>query len=254
MEKVLIIVSVYNRKKITELVLENLFKYKKENSSLWVYNDHSTEYDNSFLEPLCDKVFLLQESNNIVIKNEKNKKGMGIAKLRWQQLRDFINTDYDFLYFTDNDALHDPEFENILLETYKRYKTKMPISLYDTVWHKHVQNHLKEDKNVYMRRYGAGISHFYDRNMVEKILSVLDNQTETPNYGWDYQVSDYMKLPMVVTKTSYVEHFGALEDSMHTQKGDWDRDRAINPTTYLKDIRNDIIEYLENKTTKKPQI
>jgi hypothetical protein len=105
-----------------------------------------------------------------------------------------------------------------------------------------------------MRRYGAGISHFYDRNMVEKILSVLDNQTETPNYGWDYQVSDYMKLPMVVTKTSYVEHFGALEDSMHTQKGDWDRDRAINPTTYLKDIRNDIIEYLENKTTKKPQI
>lgn len=78
--KILICLPVYNRKDITELVLENLNKYKGD-ATLWVYNDWSTEYDNDFLEPLCDKVFKLPPSNKVVIKNEKNVNGMGVQHL-----------------------------------------------------------------------------------------------------------------------------------------------------------------------------
>ena len=55
------------------------------------------------------------------------------------------------------------------------------------------------------------------------------------------------------TKTSYIEHFGADKSSMHTPEGQWDRDRAINPSEYLKNIRAQVISYLEG-SGEKPNI
>ena len=256
--KILICVPVYNRKTITELALENLQKYKGDGNELWVYNDWSSEYDNDFLEPLCDKVIKLPASNKIVVKNENNKNGMGVAYLRWQQFRDFLTDgSFDYIYFTDSDAIHDPNFINILLVNYNKYKLKngdkIPVCLYDTIWHSQPQNLLKNGTDVFMRKYAPGISHFYSKQMVKNIVDVLDTQKENPIYGWDYQTSDYLKLPFITTKTSYVEHFGAVKESMHTQYGQWDRDRANNPTQYLKDIRNEVIAYLEDRG-EKPKI
>ena len=255
---IMICVPVYNRKMITELALENLQKYKGDGNELWVYNDWSTEYDNDFIEPLCDRVVKLPASKSVVVKNENNKNGMGVASLRWQQFRDFLREDrFDYIYFTDSDAIHDPNFINILLETYNKYKLKngdkIPICLYDTVWHSQPQNLLKDGVDVYMRRYAPGISHFYSKDMVKKIVSVLDSLSEVKIYGWDYQTSDYLKLPFITTKISYVEHFGAVKESMHTPQGQWDRDRANNPTQYLQDNRNSIISYLEG-VGQKPNI
>jgi len=86
--------------------------------------------------------------------------------------------------------------------------------------------------------------------MCRKITSVLDSQPEDPDYAWDYKCLEYLELPVLNTKTSYLEHFGAVENSMHTFAGDWDRDRAVNPTKYLKDTREGIIAYLENRSEK----
>ena len=252
--KILICVSVYNRKKITELVLENINKYKKD-ATLWVYNDWSTEYDNDFLEPLCDKVIKLPPSNKIVVKNESNKNGMGITHMRWYQFREFLKQDeYNYIYFTDSDALHDPDFIDRLKVLHSKYKLKnnekMPLSLYNTPWHSQSNNLLKEGSDVYMRKTAPGISQLYSKDMVQKLVDNLNKLDKDPIYAWDYFFTETIKIPFLTSKVSYVEHFGATKDSMHTPEGQWDRDRAINPSPYLKDIRDNIIAYLEGRGSK----
>lgn len=249
--KILICVPVFNRENITELVLENLNKYKKD-ATLWVYNDWSEEYDNDFLEPNCDKVFKLPKSDKIVIKNEKNVNGMGVQHLRWYQFREFIKMDeFDAIYFTDSDALHDPSYIDILKNASKKYTLsngyKLPICLYSTKWH--IDSTINETSDIYMRKTAPGISQLYTKDMAKKIVDGLENYNKIhgcdPDYGWDYHVSDFLKLPFITTKKSYIEHFGADVDSMHTPKGLWDRDRALEPSEYLKNIRQPIIDYIE---------
>jgi hypothetical protein len=249
--KILICVPVYNRKRITELVLRNLNQHRQD-ASLWVYNDWSTEYGNDFLESLCDKVVQLPPSNKIVVKNEKNKNGMGVQHLRWHQFREFLKQDeFDYLYFTDSDALHDPDFIDILKNIHGKYRLKsgetLPVSLYDTDWHSQPQNILEETDDVWMRRTAAGISQFYSKDMVKKIVEIVNRQPCDPDYAWDYRAQEYLGLPFLTTKVSYVEHFGACNESMHTTPGEWNRDRAKNPSEYLKNLRDDVIAYLEGR-------
>jgi CRISPR/Cas system-associated protein Cas10 (large subunit of type III CRISPR-Cas system) len=252
--KILICVPVYNRKNITELVLQNLNQYKAD-AKLWVYNDWSTEYDNEFLKPFCDEVIHLPPSDKIVVKNEKNKNGMGVQHLRWHQFREFASQDvFDFIYFTDSDALHDPNFIDVLKAIYQRYKAQngqtFPVCLYDTVWHSQPENLLSEGSDVWVRKTAPGISQLYSMEMVRKIVAILNQQDEDPDYAWDYRAQEYLGLPFLTTKISYVEHFGAVSESMHTPQSEWDRDRALNPSQYLRDIRSDIIAYLEGRGPK----
>ena len=246
--KILTCLPVYNRKLVTGLVAENLFKYKQD-STLWVYNDWSSEYENSYLEDSCDKIFKLPKSDKVVVKNEKNKKGMGVQHLRWYQFREFLSMDYDALYLTDSDALHDPSYIDVLKNLHKKYSlangAKMPICLYNTRWHESAT--IKEGKDVYMRSTAPGISQLYTKDMVSKIVTNLDKLAEDPTYAWDFRCLEYLKLPVITTKNSYVEHFGASSESMHTPRGEWDRDRALNPTEYLVNLREDTISYLEGK-------
>ena len=40
---------------------------------------------------------------------------MGVDNLRWHQFRSFLEQDeFDVLYFTDSDAVHDPEYTDVL--------------------------------------------------------------------------------------------------------------------------------------------
>lgn len=251
--KILICVPVWNRWKITELVLDNLNKYKGD-ATLWVYNDWSTEYDNEDLKPYCDRVIKLpsNKTNKKPFRMEKNINGIGVQHLRWYQFREFLKQDeFEYIYMTDSDAIHDPNYINILKDTWNKYKgkngEKFPICLYDTVWHSQKENLLKEGNDVWMRRTAPGISQFYSKSMVQKIVEQLDQQKNDPDYAWDYRCLEYLKLPTITTKTSYVEHFGATKDSIHANEGEWDRDKANNPTDYLKNIRRSVIDYLENK-------
>jgi hypothetical protein len=250
--KIQINLAVYNRKKITELVIKNLDKYKKD-SELVIYNDWSTEYDNDYLESITNcKVVKLSPHKEVVYKSEKNINGMGITNLRWYQFREFLKQDVcDYIYFTDSDALHDPDFVDILKNVYGKYKMKngdkLPVCLYDTMWHSQKMNNLRENDEVWMRRTAPGISQLYSKNMVKTIIEALDKETNKHVYAWDYRAPEWLGLPFLTTKTSYVEHFGADVDSMHTPKGEWNRDRAKNPSKYLKNIRESVILYLEGR-------
>ncbi|MFV2015307.1 MAG: hypothetical protein ACC656_07765, partial [Candidatus Heimdallarchaeota archaeon] len=136
----------------------------------------------------------------------------------------------------DSDAMHDPNYINRLLELYD--KTKAPICLYNTKWHK--PSTIKEDKalDFYWRRTMPGISQMYDRKMVSKIVYRL-KQVGDPVYAWDYRVVEYLNQHIVTSKTSYVQHFGG-PGSIHNTT--LEKDIALEPTNYLKAIWTPIVK------------
>jgi len=116
---ILIAVPVFNRKKITQLSLEQMKRYKTGYCRLQAYNDHSTEYSNDFLEPYADEVIQLPGK-------------MGIHNLRMYQFKNFLETDFDLLYMTDNDIIHDPHYITVLEALYETGNRKLPVCLFNS--------------------------------------------------------------------------------------------------------------------------
>jgi peptidylprolyl isomerase len=225
---ILISVPVFNRKKITQLSLAQTKRYKTSHCYLQVYNDHSTEYDNSFLMPCADEVIQLP-------------KKMGTHNLRLYQFRKFLETDFDFIYMTDNDVIHDPQYINVLEILYKMGDRKLPVCIYNTIFHMQEGNILYHGNGIFLRKTAPGVSMFYDRKMVEKIVSMLDKIGNShDDFGWDYRAIAYLDLPWITSETSYLEHYGG--NGSHNY--DYERDRALNPTKYLKEKRESILKYL----------
>jgi glycosyltransferase involved in cell wall biosynthesis len=232
--KLLIIVTTFNRRSITELSLAQTFRFKR-GASVLVYDDHSTEYDLNWISQFADGVERAQQS-------------MGIAKLRAQQFRDFLRSDHDLLYFTDNDVIHDPAYVSRLRRLYSLpTEMKLPVSLFNSSFHNHSENILKEIQDVQIRKTAPGVSQLYDREMVDQIVLGLQRSPELDGrYGWDYHLPALLQRPWIQSTTSYLEHFGA--GGMHAPDSEdaFERDRALNPTPFLSDIRDKVIHYLKN--------
>ena len=94
--KILLALSTYNRPIITELCLKNLQQVRSDQVKLVVYDDASTAYSKDFLQGYSDEVVRF------------NRNG-GIERSRAKAIRDFVYRylDFDLIYFTDNDAIHD---------------------------------------------------------------------------------------------------------------------------------------------------
>jgi tetratricopeptide (TPR) repeat protein len=226
--KILIVVSVFNRKKITALSLEQTKRYKTACCFLQVYNDHSTEYDNSFLADYSDEVIQLPDK-------------MGINNLRWCQFMKFLETDFEFLYLTDNDVIHDPNYIPMLEQLYLKGKRKLPVSIFNSIFMLQPRLILYYSKGIFLKTSAPGISMFYDRKMVEKIVAVSNNIGNVLDYlPWDYKAIACLGLPWISTETSYLEHFGA--GGLNNDNNE--RERALNPTKYLQEKREAVINYL----------
>jgi hypothetical protein len=255
--KTLIAIPVYNRLKVSQLCLQSIYR-NRESSVVHVYDDHSSEFSGDVLAPFCDELFRLPPRNRPVFKMESNTQGMGVQHLRWYQFRDFLNRpEFDHLYLTDSDALHDPsymEMLQLLEEMLDKTRQKIPICLYNSRFHCSPSNNMAGNTRLILRKSAPGISHFYTRDMVARIVCRLDALKSDPDYGWDYIAPQLLGLPFLTTANSFVEHFGAVVGSMHTRAGDWNRDRAINPTSYLAKLRGPIIAYLEGRTYTSPSL
>jgi hypothetical protein len=225
---ILIAVPVYNREKITQLSLGQTKRYKSASCHLQVYNDHSKEYDNSFLMPYADEVIQLPAK-------------MGIHNLRLYQFRKFLETDHDCIYLTDNDVIHDPHYVAVLEALYEMGDRQLPVCMYNSKFHMHPSHIVYHGNGVLLKKTAPGVSLFFDRKMVGKIVSILDNVGNSHNeFSWDYRVMSYLDKPCITSETSYVEHYGG--NGMHNN--DYERDRALNPTKYLQDRREQILRYL----------
>jgi tetratricopeptide (TPR) repeat protein len=237
-KKILIIVSVFNRKKITALSLLQTMRYKTANCSVQVYNDHSTEYDSTFLSDYADEVLQLPNK-------------MGIDKLRWFQFQKFLETDFDFLYFTDSDVIHDPKYLLMLDLLYEQGKRSLPVSLFNSIFTLRPQMILCYQNNIFLKSTAPGISMFYDRDMVEKILTIAEKMGHVFDYlPWDNRAAAFLGLPWITPEMSYLEHFGA--DGINNDS--YERDRAINPTEYLRERRENILQYLRQDNGDEPEL
>ena len=129
----------------------------------------------------------------------------------------------------------------------------MPMGFYNSIFHSQAKNIIKEDDLVSIRKTCPGISQCYSRSMVSKIVDFLNkNPVYETAYGFDYFWPAQLGVPFIQTKTSYLEHFARdkNEKGIHSTKNitnpreDFNRDRAINPTPYLIEIREKIIDFI----------
>jgi hypothetical protein len=205
-------------------------RYARSQCYFQVYNDHSTEYDNSFLLPLADEVMQLSVKKDI-------------DRLRWHQFRKLLESDHDFLYLTDNDVIHDPDYVAVLKTLYRMGNGNLPVSLYNSIFTMQPRMILNRKNGIMLKTTAPGCSMFYDRNMVKKIVTMLDRGDKTFDYlPWDNKAVAYLGLPWITPETSYLEHYGAGGIS----NINYERDRAINPTLYLMERRESILNYLIN--------
>ena len=235
--KIRIDVPCYNRKKITELSISQLYKYKTKDCDIRIYNDNSDEYDNNWLEQWGDVV------NYEMPKDQQRWKN--IHTIRYNAYLDFMNENYDFLYMTDNDAFHDPTYIKVLLNLYN--KTKLPVTGYKSkfmsdfsVKYKYLTS--KNEPFHIIRNTNGGISVFLSKSHVERLMKKYNPNT----IMWDCDTWGLLGNKYVVPKISVLDHFG--KGGIHNK--DWSFDYAINPTEYLRKIRPYMINYLENKINK----
>lgn len=236
--KILIEVQCFNRKAITNIVLNQIKSYKQD-GDLRIINDHSTEYDNIWLSQFTQDV--IQYDNKL-----------NINKLKYRTFKNFLETDYTHLYMCDNDMYHDPKFMDVL----KKYvDNKLPITLYRSSFihsfGKNVSQYLKtyDEMSLKSGLYG-GASVFLSKEHIQKIVDGLPETEEEWDIqcnreAWDSKIQrmiDPKKLYLIPNE-SYCEHYG-WKGQNHTEKNS---DVALNPTKYLYDNKDWIWKKLEEE-------
>jgi hypothetical protein len=241
--KILIAVATWNRPNVTRLCLENLQEIRGPNAAVMIYDDCSSAYDVSFLDRYCDGLLRFRLHG-------------GIERSRARAFRDFVHrySEFDILYLTDNDTIHDPRFIDVLNEFFTEqegYPFAHPVGFFRSVFHEKAIE--QQFEKFVVSRTCPGVSQAYNREMAEKIVHLLDtNPMMETVYGWDYHWPATLKRPFRVSTNSFVEHFArelkegglhcpATSESEERVLDDLGRDRALRPTGYLKNIRLNVI-------------
>lgn len=220
--KFLIAISNFNRRKIASKCIYSVWNTKQKDDRLVVYDDFSQDYNpEDFFKDRCDELAVCTQN-------------IGINEQRHNHVMDFLNQyqKYDMLYLTDSDAYHDEHWRSYLEALWE--ETKLPCCLFNSKCHE--QNTI-ENKGLYViRKYAAGISLLLSRDMCVKIIDNLDKIRES-QWCWDMAYLDVLGNRCATSNISLIEHFGA--GGMHSD--DFERDRAVNPTPFLKDKRETLL-------------
>lgn len=242
--KILISLATFDRPIVTDLCLKNIQGVRNNDTKLVIYDDHSEAYSLEYLGRFSDEVVRFGVRG-------------GIERSRAQAFRDFLfkYTDYDLLYLTDNDTIHDPVFADLLRGIFVGQEEHggeiYPVGLFNSVFHQ--SRLMAENEMFFLYETCPGVSMCFTRNMVKVIVDYLDQEPAAEStYGWDMTWPQVLKKPFLLPKNSYVEHFARdrFEAGMHSNNSgispaallDFERDRALNPTEYLVNIRPYIIK------------
>ena len=257
--KTLITPATYNRKGTVEQCVAATNRHKLE-AKMYIHDDGSDEYGETWLQQFGDRVFRHKRSagGKQGVKNLRSnitKSVLGDFQpdvfKPWLE-EDFVSAGPEYLYHVDSDGLHDPYFFYRIHEIMELYPNWGTICLYNAKFHSPRGNRTENsviDPYTSVRSMAPGISMFF------RMQSFLDNpnKVQVPDgRGWDGFYSREVANRKVVTSlVSFVEHYGKW--GFHN-KGNFDRDRALNPTKYLTDGRQSTIEKIESEhvlTTKR---
>ena len=225
--KIQIHVPCFNRKAITAESLKTLRGAMSSHDELVCWNDGSTEYDFPWLHPFSDHV--------------RNGPNVGVEKQRIMHLSEFWASDFDALYFTDNDCLHDPTSLAVAIRLQKEYQAAL-VCLYNTDAHvRLVGNTLVDDPDseVIWRHYAPGVSYFLPRASVARIMPCIRRIT---NFDWN--IPDLLGGRCAISRVSYVDHIGAGGLRHPAGAGLDGGDRALNPTDFLVAKRAEVVARL----------
>jgi len=245
--RLLVALATYERPHITELCLQNLQAIRHNpDVRIVIYDDASTQYDIPYLIKYSDEVI-------------KFKKNVGIERSRARAFRDFIHRfqEFDLLYLTDNDSIHDPLFAEYLINIFtgmREADKRWPVGLFNSRFHK--KSIVAENLQFYLSKTCPGISQCYDRSMAGKIVNLLDSHPlAEEDIQWDYKWPEILNCEFLISKMSYVEHFSrdVHEGGLHSPFSgvnkeaflkDIENDAAINPSEFLINAKTEIIDKL----------
>ena len=82
-------------------------------------------------------------------------------------------------------------------------------------------------------------------------MSISDGIGDKLDYlPWDNKAVACLRLPWITPEISYLEHFGAGG----LNSDNYERERAINPTEYLQERRENILQYLRQDNGDEPEL
>jgi glycosyltransferase involved in cell wall biosynthesis len=224
--RIYIAVPCFNRKRLTEIALRSLMETKRPDDLLVGYNDGSHEYTTDWLRQFCDRA---ESSVNV-----------GIERQRQRHFIDFWKSDYDLLYFTDNDTLHDLDWRATGITLLEKYST--PVCLYNTTAHASLPDNLIDDdpeSPVIWRRYAPGVSYLMNRRHVGMVMPHVHR---LQNFDWD--CPRIWGNRMATSRVSWLDHLA--HGGIHHKGTGYDSgDRALNPTPWLVERRRQLVAQLE---------
>lgn len=217
--KVVIALATFNRKKMTELCISNLIQTKQD-ATLYIYDDHSTEYDLEWLKGIAPGAKVIRKPTKL-----------GIERIRIEAQIDALADGYEYIYHTDNDAIHDPQWLEQIHSIVNDYPHGW-VSLYHSKIHKIIQT---DARGRHIKVTCPGISFFYP---VKNLENHMDEVKRLEQRFWDFTFGKHLKY-CVCSGNSFVEHFGV--GGLHNS--DFERDRASDPTPFLIEKRKEILSY-----------
>lgn len=230
-QRIYIAVPCHNRRLIVRRCLPTVRAAMQPGDLMVAYDDGSKEYGPTFLEQWAD--LAVREPHPI-----------GVERQRANHFRAFWSSDFDLLYLTDSDALHDFDWRNQAVRIQGKY-SGAPLCLYNTDAHvRLVGNTIEDDlaSEVIWRRVAPGISYLLTREHVGKIIRALPMMPE--HWNWDWAVPGLLGNRMAVSRISYVDHLGLGGMHHPPAEGLDGGDRALHPTPDLVEKRKRAIRAL----------
>lgn len=231
MSKIYIAIPVHNRGHVAAQCVPTVGAAMRNGDILHLYNDCSTEFSTDFVRALWRGTVVHECDHE------------GTEGQRRIHLADFLASDCERLYFTDPDALHDPD----ALSTLERLQDmwERPICGFNTSAHADVPgNTISQHGEIILRHYAPGISYLLTRAMVEKVDRAC-RALGTQLTAHDWQIPAFLGYRFAVTKTSVVDHVGHGGIRHPVDAGFDGGDRALNPTPYLVAKRAEVVAKLK---------
>jgi len=253
--KTVICPATFNRKATVKACVGATNKHKLS-GKMYIHDDGSSEYNAKWLQQFGDRDRVYRHPHGLGGKKGVKNLRSNIVKsllgdFKPETFNPWLAEDFgeeegpEFLYMVDSDGYHDPHFFYRLHEIMKVAPNWGCICLYNAKFHSpRGRRREKEINQSYtaLRGMSAGISMFFRLESFRKKrgrIQVPDGR------GWDgYYSREIAGRKVVTSLISYVEHFGKW--GFHN-RGNFERDRALNPTVYLDSVRDATIEQIERE-------